>query len=178
MLRTPVRALQDVPQLVVVPRKPERFAEVAAMIERRGLRCVRRTVSPDGTDRSPLTSEDVVLGDTMGELRKFYSLCSVAFVGRSLVPMGGSDTMEVAALGKPMIVGPHNENFRNAFDVFQSAGVLTVVDSAKTMADAVVDWLSDRQRLLWKSDCAKRSVEGQQGATVETADALVRLLRA
>lgn len=176
-LRTSERSLQDVPRLVIVPRKPERFDEVASLIEGRGYRCIRRTVSPDGTERFPLTSGDVVLGDTMGELRKFYSLCSVAFVGRSLVPMGGSDTMEVAALGKPMIVGPFNENFREPFGVFNELGVLKIVDSAATLAAAVEAWLRDPLNADLMGDRARKAVLSGQGATKTTVDALVGLLQ-
>lgn len=147
------------------------------MIERRGFRCVRRTASPDGTSRAALEAGDVILGDTLGELRKFYSLCSVAFVGRSLVPMGGSDTMEVAALGKPMVVGPHNENFREAFEAFRDEGVLVVADSAHALAGAVSGWLSDPERMRSASESAQRAVKSRQGATARTADALVGLLR-
>ena len=80
---------------------PRRDGQLARSGDRSGLSVAARL-------RSPAT---VVLGDTMGELRKFYSLAAVVFVGRSLAAMGGSDMMEVAALAKPIIVGPHNENF-------------------------------------------------------------------
>ena len=89
-------------RLVIVPRKPERFDEVARLIERAGFTCLRRSSHPDGGPPPTLPDSAVILGDTMGELRKWYSLASVVLVGRSLVPMGGSDPMEVAALAKPM----------------------------------------------------------------------------
>jgi len=166
----------DPPILVIVPRRPERFGEVARLIGQRGFGCVRRSQCPDGTTRPALTPDEVLLGDTMGELRKFYSLSTVVFVGRSLVPMGGSDTMEVAALGKPMIVGPHNDNFKEAFEVFRAAGALEVAESADAMAAAVSGWLKNRERAQWKGDCARRAVKTAQGATRQTVDALVQLL--
>jgi len=109
-------------QLVVVPRKPERFDEVARLIEREGFRCTRRSVHGDDNPAQRVSAPTVFLGDTMGELRKFYALADVVFVGRSLVAMGGSDPMEVAALGKPMIVGPHMDNFADPTDVLARAG--------------------------------------------------------
>jgi len=82
------------------------------LIEGRGHRLLRYSRVKSGKYQACEADEGaVVLGDTMGDLRKFYSLARVVFVGRSLVPMGGSDMMEAAALGKPVIVGPYTENF-------------------------------------------------------------------
>ncbi|MCH7721174.1 MAG: 3-deoxy-D-manno-octulosonic acid transferase, partial [Planctomycetes bacterium] len=92
-------------QLAIIPRKPERFDEVAHLIERGGYTCRRRSRQPDGSQIPGSSVEGrswIALGDTMGELRKFYALADAVFVGRSLIPMGGSDPMEVAALGRPM----------------------------------------------------------------------------
>ncbi|MCH8965414.1 MAG: hypothetical protein IIB58_10670 [Planctomycetes bacterium] len=91
-------------QLAIVPRKPERFREVARLIEKKGRSCFKRSEQPDGSLPPTNTSgRGIVLGDTMGELRKFYSLSDVVMVGRTLVPMGGSDPMEIAALGKSIM---------------------------------------------------------------------------
>ena len=115
-------------RLAIVPRHPERFAEVASLIRVRGFALRRRSKHPDlpleETAEGPrvmgfglldpvgaLPRDTVVLGDTMGELDKFYSLARVVFVGRTLVPLGGSDMMEPAGLGKPSIFGPHTFNF-------------------------------------------------------------------
>ena len=115
-------------RLAIVPRHPERFAEVASLIRVRGFNLRRRSKHPDlpaehtpeGPQPAgfgllaavrPLPRDTVVLGDTMGELTKFYSLARVVFAGRSLVPLGGSDMMEAAGLGKPTVFGPHTFNF-------------------------------------------------------------------
>jgi 3-deoxy-D-manno-octulosonic-acid transferase len=114
----------------VIPRKPERFEEVAALIRARGFDCLRRSEHPDGVvfvavgavsdrDSNSEAVQTVILGDTMGELRRFYSLATVVFVGRSLVPMGGSDPMEAAALAKLVIAGPHMDNFLLPVDCLQ-----------------------------------------------------------
>src|SRR5690606_10044041 len=123
------------------PRKPERFDEVAVMIERAGFACVRRSRSigggQDAGDRMAEAARDtpqlpaVVLGDTMGELRKFYSLADVVFVGRTLVDLGhrqhGSDMIEPAALAKPVIVGPFTHNFADAMRKFRAAEAMVEV---------------------------------------------------
>ncbi|HNQ23727.1 MAG TPA: 3-deoxy-D-manno-octulosonic acid transferase [Phycisphaerae bacterium] len=164
------------PVLVIVPRKPERFDEVARLIEGAGLRCVRRSARPDGVRGDPVTAETVVLGDTMGELRKFYALADAVFVGRSLVPMGGSDPMEVAALGKPVLVGPYTDNFELPVTALSAGGGLAVVPDAGALAAAVGRLLMDPAQAATVGTRARRVVEAQQGATARTAEKLVELL--
>ena len=118
-------------QLAIIPRKPERFDQVADLIEKAGYYCLRRSLSPDGESPANSDKTRVSLGDTMGELRKFYSLADVIFVGRSLVPMGGSDPMEVAALAKPILVGPHMENFAQPTELLASGGGLIQLSGQK-----------------------------------------------
>ncbi len=164
------------PILAIVPRKPERFDEVARLVQRAGFSCVRRTECPDGPDAAPVPDSAVRLGDTMGELRKFYSLADVVFVGRSLVAMGGSDPMEVAALGKPIVVGPHTDNFQLPIRALDAADAVTVVASPSALADAVSGLLADATAATDLGSRAKQVVLQNQGATVRTCDSLVRLL--
>jgi 3-deoxy-D-manno-octulosonic-acid transferase len=178
-----VRATHDDVQLAIIPRKPERFDEVARLIEQRGLACVRRSSHRDGggaaTGLEAGESADrprVWLGDTMGELRKFYALADVVFVGRSLVPMGGSDMIEVAALGKAPILGPHTENFASAVRAFEQAGATAIVEDAAALADAVVGLLDDPGRRSRLNDAARDVVRAGRGATGRTVDALCELL--
>ena len=96
-------------RLAIVPRKPERFEEVAGLIRSAGFDVVRRSGRLAGAGE--LKADAVILGDTMGELRKFYSVACCVFVGRSLAPMGGSDMIESAALGRATAFGPHTFNF-------------------------------------------------------------------
>ena len=117
-----------------------------------------------------------MLGDTMGELRKFYSLADVVFVGRSLVAMGGSDPMEVAALEKPMIVGPYMDNFRLPVEALREADAIRVVDSAKSLASQVTAILEDPSLAAGLGSRARDVVIRNQGATERTADGIVRLL--
>lgn len=164
------------PVLALVPRKPERFNEVAALITKSGLRCVRRSAQVDGTTRPAIGTDEVILGDTMGELRKFYALANVVFVGRSLVPMGGSDPMEVAALGKAMVVGPYTDNFAQPVELLSNANAIRVVDGAEELP-FVVGTLLARAHVCGKLGQAARAVVlAQQGATRCTVDRLLLLL--
>ena len=166
----------DGPSLAIVPRKPERFDDVAQLIERSGFRCVRRSRS--GGDTAPVSKDDrvVVLGDTMGELRKFYSLADVVFVGRTLVPMGGSDPMEVAALGKAMVVGPHTDNFQMPIDALRKADALRAVESADELPAVIGELLADAALRQTLAERARKVVLENQGATGRTADRLIDLL--
>ena len=121
--------------LAIVPRKPERFDEIANLIKQAGFELTRYSELKAATIQSTISNRqsairNVVLGDTMGDLRKFYSLATVIFVGRSLVPMGGSDMMEAAALGKCTIFGPHAFNFKQAVDdLLKADGAILVKDA-------------------------------------------------
>ncbi len=170
------RAFSSQPLLAVVPRKPERFDDVARMIERAGFRCIRRSCPGDNDARGKLDDQSVILGDTMGELRKLYSLADVVFVGRSLVPMGGSDPMEVAALGKPIIAGPHMENFAEPTRVLQEAGCIRAADSSISLAAAVMEILANPQLAASMGRSAREVVLEHQGATRRTTDRLISLL--
>ena len=164
------------PILAIVPRKPERFDEVARLIEHASFTCVRRSDRKDGCNVGEAPSSAVFLGDTMGELRKFYSLADVVFVGRSLVPMGGSDPMEVAALGKPIVVGPHTDNFQLPIKALAAADAIRVVDSPNDLLSAVGDILGETSLGSALGTRAREVVIRNQGATQRTADRIVRLL--
>lgn len=166
------------PRLVIVPRKPERFDEVAALVERRGYACVRRSACPDGTS-TELNGDragTVIVGDTLGELRKFYALADVVFVGRTLVPLGGSDPMEVAALGKPAIVGPYADNFRSPVRALRDAHALAEVRSAAELAELVVALLANDTERMEMGARARDVVAAHQGATERTVNRLVVLM--
>jgi len=103
--------------LVIVPRHPQRFAEVAALIAQRGLRWQRRSTS------EPITADtQVVLGDSMGEMFAYYAAADLAFVGGSLLPYGGQNLIEACAVGTPVLVGPHTHNFAEATRLAVAAG--------------------------------------------------------
>lgn len=162
--------------LILVPRKPERFDEVARLIAGAGFTCVRRSLRPDGTRLATYSEDSVVLGDTMGELRKYYSLADVVFVGRSLVALGGSDPMEVAALGKPIVTGRHMENFESPVSLLRSADAIRVVESAGDLYSVIGELLADAPARQRMGADARKVVLQNQGATKRTVDRLVRLM--
>ncbi|MBW7906828.1 MAG: 3-deoxy-D-manno-octulosonic acid transferase [Phycisphaerae bacterium] len=162
-------------QLAIVPRKPERFDEVAALIVQRGFACLRRSGGPPVV---PSTAEPrpVFLGDTMGELRRFYGLATVVFVGRTLAPMGGSDVMEVAGLARAMVLGPHTENFAEATALLRAEGGCVEVSRAEELAGAVRRLLEDaagRERI---GQAARRAIVRRRGATGRTVERIIALI--
>ena len=163
-------------RLVIVPRKPERFDEVTQLIEQSGLSLIRYSQIKEG-NAPPLTDKQaIILGDTMGDLRKFYSLATIIFVGRSLVPMGGSDMAEAVALGKPTIFGPYAFNFKQTVDaLLDGQGAIMVKDQQ--------DLLETMQRCLTKPDFARKIAQNgrevirkNQGATAKTIGQIAKLL--
>jgi 3-deoxy-D-manno-octulosonic-acid transferase len=154
-------------RLVIVPRKPERFDQVAELIEQFRFKVLRRSVS-EAPPYDPAVPP-VILGDTMGELRKFYSLADVVFVGRTLVDLGpkqhGSDMIEPAALGKPIIVGPFTANFDHAMRMLKSADAIMEVVDGPTLIQAVRVLMSTPAEAIAMGKRAQQVVRNEQGAT-------------
>ena len=164
-------------RLAIVPRKPERFDEVAQLISQSGLGLVRYSQLKAGQNTDvQMDSQDVILGDTMGDLKKFYSLARIVFVGRSLVPMGGSDMMESPALGKCTIFGPHTFNFKQTVkDLLTGNGAIEVADGEEL--------LRTMQKCLTDTDFAetiagngREVIKNNQGATEKSVKEIVKLL--
>ncbi|BCB25216.1 3-deoxy-D-manno-octulosonic acid transferase [Sulfurimicrobium lacus] len=134
---------------VIVPRHPQRFDEVAQLLERRGLRYQRRSA------RQAIAVEtQVVLGDSMGEMFAYYAACDVAFIGGSLLPFGGQNLIEACSVGKPALLGRHTFNFADAAERAVEAGAaLRVADEAE-LARAL-------QKLLESAELRQRM--GQAG---------------
>ena len=118
--------------LVLVPRHPERAAEVASLLERAGIPFRRRTSLPrsEGFQRG-----DVLLVDTVGEMMNLYAISDVAFVGGSLVPTGGHNLLEPASLGVPSVFGPHMDNFREIAELVLQYGAGVQVDSPEGLTE-------------------------------------------
>jgi 3-deoxy-D-manno-octulosonic-acid transferase len=158
-------------RLVIVPRKPERFDEVAALIAGRGFSIVRRS-QPGAPPPQGLPSP-VILGDTIGELRKLYSMANVVFVGRTLVDLGhrqhGSDMIEPAALAKPVVVGPFTANFAEAMNCFREANAMKIVQNAQELESTIATLLSDLTAAKEMGLRAREVVKNQQGATARHA---------
>ena len=160
--------------LAIVPRKPERFDQVARLIGSRGLGMVRRSQRPDGTP-GPVPPGAVILGDTMGDLRKFYALATAVFVGRSLVPEGGSDMIEAAALAKPVCFGYETFNFPQA-ESMVAAGCAVRVADAGQLAETLAGWLADPNAAAALGAKARQFVRDQQGATRRNVELICRAL--
>jgi 3-deoxy-D-manno-octulosonic-acid transferase len=124
--------------LVLVPRHPERFSGVADLVDKQGFTRVSRT-----EDRPCDAQTAVFLGDTMGEVPLFYAASDLAFVGGSLVPVGGHNLLEPAALGLPLVSGPHVYNAQEISDLFIDLGACHIVDDEGQLATAVAELLND-----------------------------------
>ena len=127
---------------MIVPRHPQRFDEVAALLRDRGLAFVRRSDGESACRRGTR----VVLGDTMGEMLAYYAAADVAFVGGSLLPLGGQNLIEAIALGVPMLVGPHTFNFAEATERAIEAGAALRVRDADALVREVAALLRDPPR--------------------------------
>jgi len=132
---------------VIVPRHPQRFEEVARLVESRGLRLQRRSAN---AMVAPAT--DVVLGDSMGEMFAYYAACDIAFVGGSLLPLGGQNLIEACAVGKPVLIGPSTYNFAEAAELAVRAGAAVQVPDAAALA-------KEAGRLLHDAAAARRMGE-------------------
>lgn len=159
-----VRAAFPRALLLLVPRHPERFETVRQLLERQEIGYVSRT----GATAVPPTV-GVFLGDTMGEVPLFYSASDVAFVGGTLVPIGGHNLLEPAALGLPVVAGPHLFNTQEIANLFNRVGALTLVRDEQELARAVT-------RLLGNPDEARRLGEAGCRLVLENRGALERLL--
>jgi 3-deoxy-D-manno-octulosonic-acid transferase len=153
-------------QLVLVPRKPERFDAVARL----DAGMVRRSSERPGEG-------PVYLVDTMGELRKAYALADVAVVGRSFNGWGGSDPMEPVALGVPTVIGPDHKNFTDAVAALRDSGGIVVADAGTAaLRDAVLALLTDRSRAADLSDAGRAVIRARQGSTRRHADMILGML--
>ena len=170
-------------RLAIVPRKPERFNDVANLIKEKRFGLIRyseiKKVVAENLSiiNNQLSIDSVILGDTMGDLRKFYSLAAVIFVGRSLVPMGGSDMMEAAALGKCTIFGPHAFNFKQAVDDLLKANGAILVKDADELFDAMTKCLTDADYARRIAQNGQQIIRKNQGATARTISNISKMLK-
>ena len=112
----------------------------------------------------------------MGDLRKFYSLADVVFVGRSLVPMGGSDMMEAAGLAKAVVVGPYTENYAESVKQLVGGGGLEIVADGQQLTQVVGNLLGEPATAQKIGTCAQQVIRANQGATQRSVEAIVKLL--
>jgi 3-deoxy-D-manno-octulosonic-acid transferase len=157
-------------RLMIAPRKPERFDEVAGLIEASGLSWARRTEAPEPSD----AEAEVILLDTIGELPSIYSLATVVFVGGSIVDRGGHNVLEPAAHGVAVVTGAHTHNFHAIVDLLNEANAIVQTPPFEG-AEAIANLTAVFERLLadaeWRSGLALRAkqiVDANQGAAERT----------
>ena len=164
--------LADFPQAVIIlaPRHPERFDAVLELLRTSGLSFWRRSA----WSHSSLAG-GVLLLDTIGELASIYSLADIAFVGGSLVPRGGHNILEPAQFAKPILVGPHYENFREIVRAFLAHHAVRVI-TAQELSATVLQLLRSRDEAMQLGSGGWSVVEGGRGSTERTMDSLRELL--
>ncbi|MBU1977795.1 MAG: lipid IV(A) 3-deoxy-D-manno-octulosonic acid transferase [Gammaproteobacteria bacterium] len=152
----------DIPNLliIIVPRHPQRFDQMANMLTQRDIRFQRRSanevVAPE---------IQVVLGDSMGEMFSYYAACDIAFIGGSLLPLGGQNLIEAAAMGKPVLIGPHTFNFSEVSELAVQAGAAQRVANAEELVLTVRDLLKTPEKMKAMSVAALTFADRHRGAT-------------
>ena len=172
------RALAERPAgmlLLIVPRHPQRFDEVARLAESRGFKVGRRSaLGQDGLDLD--AGVEVLLGDSMGEMFAYYAACDCAFIGGSLLPLGGQNLIEACAVGKPVLIGTHTFNFALASDEAVTLGAASRVRDAADMLAQARALLVDPQARAAMGGAGLRFAEMHRGATARTVELLQGLI--
>jgi 3-deoxy-D-manno-octulosonic-acid transferase len=159
---------------ILAPRHPERFDSVAQILERRGLPWLLRSKWMQSPALVPAGT--VFLLDSIGELASVYSVATAAFIGGSLVPMGGHNPLEPAQFGVPVVMGPSAENFRGIVDLLRSHNALRMVTPGNLRA-ALAELLTASAEVQAMGARAKKVFASEAGATERTVEALLALLR-
>jgi 3-deoxy-D-manno-octulosonic-acid transferase len=187
-------------RLLIAPRHPERFDAVARLLDSSRLRYVRRsayalqaevasvnagnvadTINTTAHDKAARTA-DVILLDSIGELAALYRFAKIVFVGGSLVPKGGHNILEPARYGKPVVVGPHMENFREITNEFLRRDAVIQLGGANdealsaALAATLAELLTDEERALSLGEHARSAVSDNRGATAHTVELIAGLI--
>jgi 3-deoxy-D-manno-octulosonic-acid transferase len=167
-----VRAAAPATLLVLAPRNPERFVEAEQLARAEGWKVARR--SDLAVDSEPRV--DVVIIDTIGELATIYQIASVVFVGGSLVATGGHNVLEPAVFGKPIVFGPHMDNFLEIADAFVSNGAGVQLSGEHELEETLLSLMSDPVRRARLGAAARALVEANRGANDKSVTVLAALL--
>lgn len=157
--------------LLLIPRHPERFSSVATLITRHGFRFVRRS-----TGQRCTAADAVFLGDTLGEMMIFYAAADVAFVGGSLLPIGGHNMLEPASLGLPILAGPHNYNAQDIADMMIEGEAARIIFDTDELAEQVSAHFADPQLRARCGASGRHIVAENRGATKRMLGLLEPLL--
>jgi 3-deoxy-D-manno-octulosonic-acid transferase len=158
--------------LIIAARHPQRFDEVERLCRYEGLSTVRRSELP--IDAEPRA--DAVILDTIGELAQLYQIATAVFVGGSLVPAGGHNILEPAVFGKPILFGPHMENFREIADAFLANGAAVQVRTPRELGDEMLSLLGDPVRRARLGAAARALVDANRGAKGKTLAVITELM--
>jgi len=167
-----IRATRSNALLIIAPRKPERFDDVERIARRAGWDVARR--SELRVDAEP--RNDVIVLDTIGELAQLYQIGTVVFVGGSLVDAGGHNILEPAVFGKPIVFGPHMENFAEIAQAFLDQGAAVQVRNGRELEAALLALLGDPVRRASLGAAARALVEANRGARAKSLSAMAQLL--
>jgi 3-deoxy-D-manno-octulosonic-acid transferase len=157
--------------LVVVPRHPQRFEEVAALAAKAGLAMQRRS-----ENAAVAAHTQVLLGDSMGEMFAYYAACDVAFVGGSLLDYGSQNLIEACAVGRPVLIGPSTYNFSQAAQQALECGAAKRIDSAQALLQAAGALLRDEAARRRMGEAGRQFAARHRGATAKTVAMIERLL--
>ena len=158
--------------LAIVPRHPQRFDEVQQLVRARGLSVQRRSSLADAA-----VEADVLLGDSMGEMFAYYAACDCAYIGGSLLPLGGQNLIEACALGKPVLVGEHTFNFLDATIEAVGDGAALRVPDANALANQAARLLRDHAARMEMGAKALAFARRHRGATLRTVELMQRVIR-
>lgn len=162
-----VRASKPDALLVLAPRHPQRFAQVAALLKTQSIEFVTRS-----SQQRVLPQHSVLLLDTLGDLTSFYAASDMAFVGGSLVPVGGHNLLEPAALSLPVISGPHTFNAPDVADKLAERGAVRYVYSGAELGEVVLELLNDPAERARQAALAYTFVQESKGALARLLDLL------
>lgn len=157
--------------LVLVPRHPQRFEAVRALLRKRGVGFAQRS-----RGEIPSSGQPVFLLDTLGELQAFYAAADVAFVGGSLVPIGGHNLLEPAVLGLPILSGPHTHNAQDIAELLQQCGALRIVRHRDELAQCVTECFDDPERARATGSAGRQAVALSRGAVQRLVEMVVPLI--
>ncbi|WP_028208489.1 lipid IV(A) 3-deoxy-D-manno-octulosonic acid transferase [Paraburkholderia nodosa] len=171
--------------LILVPRHPQRFDEVAALVERKNFKLERRSrwapaaaaaASVHAGVRVLPQDVSVLLGDSMGEMGAYYAAADLAFIGGSLLPLGGQNLIEACAVGVPVLIGPHVFNFTQATADATAAGAALQVQDPTDLARALCELFNDKPRRVAMGAAAAAFASRHRGATARTVDVVQALV--
>ena len=155
--------------LVIVPRHPQRFDEVAKLVAARGLALQRRSA-----EEAVAAGTQVLLGDSMGEMFAYYAMADVAFIGGSLLDYGSQNLIEACAVGTPVLVGPSTRNFAEAAAGATACGAALAIRDAEELVAQVSALLPDAARRRQMGEAGREFAARHRGATARTLEAITR----